>query len=69
MSEVENAEGFLSITSAERFVGLSPTTLRRLIREGRLTVYKPTPGRLLLSRKQLRDLVENAAVGSAEKCD
>jgi excisionase family DNA binding protein len=52
---------YLSWDEASRFTGLSVTTLRRLVAEKRLTVFHPTPGRALLSRRELVEVIEASA--------
>jgi excisionase family DNA binding protein len=45
--------GFIDLSDASRFSGLSVSTLRRLIAEKRLVAYKPT-GKVLLELAELR---------------
>ena len=52
---------FGSYPEAETYSGLSQSTLRMLVREGRLTVYRPVPGRTLLDFRQLDDVVRSGA--------
>ncbi|HEY7427439.1 MAG TPA: helix-turn-helix domain-containing protein [Gemmataceae bacterium] len=49
---------YLNWEEAARFSGLGVSTLRRLADKGKLTPFRPTAGRVLLSRRQLVDLIE-----------
>jgi hypothetical protein len=52
---------FLSVAAAEVYSSLSAETLRRLIRLGRLRGYKPSPGRLVIDRLELDELILGSA--------
>lgn len=51
--------GYLGWTEAAAFSGLGVTTLRRLVRQGRLKAYRPTVGRTLLSVRELVEVIES----------
>jgi excisionase family DNA binding protein len=55
----------MTILQAVQHTGLSDKTLRRLVREGKLTGYRPVGGRLLLSVVELTAFIEASA---ANKC-
>jgi hypothetical protein len=61
MSDLNETDGFIDLEGAVRFSTLSLSTLKRLIREGKLIVYRPTPGRTVLSLRKLREFIEASA--------
>jgi excisionase family DNA binding protein len=59
MNTVETREReYLSILDAAFRYSVSPNTLRRMLKDGRLTAYRPTGhGKILLSRAELERAV------------
>jgi excisionase family DNA binding protein len=51
---------FFTVSGAATYSSLSETSLRREIRAGRLTAYRPRKGRILLDRRQLDALITAA---------
>jgi excisionase family DNA binding protein len=51
------ARDYLTVKQASAYSTLSVVTLRRLIRDGRLPVARPTPRRVVIARRQLDDLL------------
>lgn len=58
MSTATIERSYMGWQEAARFSGLSISTLRRLAKEGRLTVFRPTQARALLSARQLVEVIE-----------
>ena len=48
---------FLTVRSAASYADLSEDSIRRLIESGRLSVYRPVKGRLLVDRLELDNLI------------
>ncbi len=48
---------FLTVRDAAEFASLSEKTIRRLASAGRLIVYRPCAGRILIDRLQLESLI------------
>ena len=53
----QSAQDYPTVNSAADWVGVHPGTLRRWIREGRLTAYRVGPRRLRIDPASLNDLV------------
>ena len=51
---------WLTIDAAESYSGLSGPSIRRLIRRGTLTAYRPIPGRVLIDRRQFDTVILSA---------
>lgn len=58
---------YLTLAQAAAYVGLSVTTLRRLIRRGVLSAYKPGGGRILVKREELDAWVEDAKLPNLDQ--
>ncbi len=56
----EYAEGFASVKGAMEFCGLSERTIRQMLADGRLTPYRPIPGRVLISLEELEKLIRES---------
>lgn len=52
--------GFLSLKNAAFYCDLSEKTLRRLIKQGRLTAYRPARGKVLIKKEELDALIEGS---------
>lgn len=65
MAEIAKDLGqrWLNFSEAERYSGLSESTLRRLIESKRLRVFRPTERKVLIDRGELDSLIE-ASVGN-----
>ena len=44
---------YLSVSDTSAYSGLGEPTIRRLLRTGMLTAYRPVPGRVLVDRAEL----------------
>jgi excisionase family DNA binding protein len=53
------APTFLSIAQAVEFAGISTSTVRRLVRLGRLVGYHPSARRVVISRAELLEYLES----------
>ena len=51
---------FLSVCDAATYSGLGEPTIRRLLRTGMLTAYRPVPGRVLVDRTDLDRLFQES---------
>ena len=49
----EDRHGYLSLVEAARYTTLSVGTIRRLVREQKLRVYRPSGRRVLIDRAEL----------------
>lgn len=49
----KTTRGYLSWREAEDYTGLSESGLRRLVREGKIRAFRPSPRRTLLSKDEL----------------
>ena len=58
---------WLTITLAAVHSSLSEGTIRRLLERGRLTPHRPTPGRILISREELDNVVRSSANGRSKR--
>ena len=56
MSNVKRVETYLSPRFAAKYTGLSTTTLRRLLRHGRLTQYRSAGGHRRYALSELQAL-------------
>lgn len=65
MNALSAGPEYLSWSEAARFSGLSISTLRRLLRCGKLRLFRPSPGRVLLARRDLIGVIEGDGDGSA----
>lgn len=58
MAETTTEEGLLSTAEAARFLGLSPSSVRELVRRGILGCFRSTPGskkgKFLFSKSELQ---------------
>jgi excisionase family DNA binding protein len=52
---------WLSVEGAAHYGSMSPTTIRSLLASGRLTGYRPVPGKILIDRGELDSLVSSSA--------
>jgi excisionase family DNA binding protein len=52
--------GYMDLSDGSRYSGLSVSTLRRLLAAGRLTAYRPTGTKVLISLAELRRFVESS---------
>lgn len=52
--------GYFSLKSAAFYCDLSQKTIRRFIRDGRLTAYRPARGKVLVKKKELDALIEKS---------
>ncbi len=68
MSQMTETEEFGSWERGAQMSGLSIGTLKRLARDGKLRVFRPSPGRVLLSLRELREFIESSAQSSAGRC-
>jgi excisionase family DNA binding protein len=48
---------WLSVEQAANYAALSVESLRRLLAAGKLTAYRPRPGRVLIDRRELDALI------------
>jgi excisionase family DNA binding protein len=53
----ESVGRWLSIAKAADYSSLAEATLRRLVREGRLTAHRPVSGRMLIDIYELDELM------------
>lgn len=60
-------KSFLNLKEASAYIGLSARTIRRLISSGKLTPYRPTPGRILLSRDEIDNVVRTSQHGRSKR--
>ncbi len=51
---------YATLAEAAVHVGLSVTSLRRMLAAGRLTAYRPVPGRVLVSIEELHAEIESS---------
>ena len=58
---------YMNLRDAAAYIGLSFSTLRRLVDSGKLTPHRPTPGRVLISRDALDNLVRTSANGRGKR--
>ncbi len=61
------AQRYASISGAATYAGLSQESIRRKIRAGELTVFRPFPGKLLVDLRELDRLVRNSAGKSSTR--
>jgi hypothetical protein len=61
--------GYTSWEGGEKLTSLSERSLKRLAKQGKLRVFHPTPGRSLLSVRELLEFIETTAapIGAAEE--
>jgi len=53
---------FMGVRAAGAYVGVSAESIRRLIRAGTLTALRPVPGRVVIDRQELEQLVRNSDI-------
>jgi excisionase family DNA binding protein len=60
MAEMANelSQRWLNFSEAEKYSGLSESTLRRLIDAKKLRVFRPTERKVLIDRGELDSLIE-----------
>jgi excisionase family DNA binding protein len=67
MAEKRTGEvAYLGFPEAASYVGLSIGSLRRLVNAGKITLFRPTPKRSVLSRKDLDLYMESCAATAAK---
>jgi excisionase family DNA binding protein len=66
MAMITPDQEFLDPQRAAQFCSVSLTTLRRWITTGKLRVFKPAERKILISRSELRAMIEASAVQRAE---
>lgn len=59
--------GLLSVNEAAARAGISPASIRRLVRSGRLRAYRPVPDRIVIDPQQLEEFIHSTAATPAEK--
>ncbi len=52
-----NPPRFLSVRDSASYSGLSRETIRRMLQSGKLTPYRPVPGRIVVDRQQLDSVI------------
>jgi excisionase family DNA binding protein len=52
---------YLSLAGAAQYTTLSIGTIRRLLRDGRLTGYRPSGRRVLIDRQELENAIAESA--------
>lgn len=52
---------YITVQTASKAYGLGISTLRKFVRDGRLTAYRPVPGRLLMAVGELEGLIAGSA--------
>ena len=58
---------FLNIQEAAKYIGLGYNSVRRLIESGKLTALRPVPGRVLLSREEIDNMVRTSGGGRVKR--
>jgi excisionase family DNA binding protein len=55
---------YLSYQEAAAYIGISTSSLRRAVGEGRLKVYRPSPARVVFDQRELDELVRGSGEGA-----
>lgn len=63
MKELE--QRWLNFGEAARYSGISAESLRRLVRAGRLRVFRPTERKVLIDRAELDAFIEASATAAS----
>lgn len=66
-SNISNSEGLVSLEVAAQWLGVTGTTVRRLILRGDLAGVRVSPGRLLVEQAEIRAYIERRRVRGAVK--
>jgi excisionase family DNA binding protein len=67
MTATASETRYLNYPAASRYCGISEQTLRRLVEAGRLKVYRPTGGRLVVfDRAELDEFIHDSGESEAE---
>ena len=61
----EQEIGFLTWTQASKYSGMSEMSLRRMVSEGKLTIFKPLPRKALICREELTAAIKACAKPTA----
>lgn len=61
-----NQIGYLTIKQSAQFCGLSVSTIRNLIRAGKIAAYKPSSRRIVISARSIVKYIEAHKMPAAE---
>jgi excisionase family DNA binding protein len=56
---------FFGVEDAARYAGVSSQTIRRMLREQRLTAFRPNRAKIVVSREELDRLIRRSAESEA----
>ncbi|ADB15825.1 hypothetical protein Psta_1143 [Pirellula staleyi DSM 6068] len=67
-NDVKNERRYVTLREASELYPLSEMTFRRLASAGKITLYRPTPGKLFLSVDEIESHFRTSAGARGKKC-